>query len=417
MTRPVAVFEDAEHVWLGPLTYTRPACRLRCGIQTLWEKIAAAYPGAPIVLHARNYVAPVVAEEIPQVTVNHLTAPAALLVNGRLIAPADLADRVPLDGPDATYWHEGTVVAVRISGPRCGELAGLLPRGPLPDGWADGLPRHDVDVPLVRYPWDLVQHNPGQIAADFDRLRLGGRIEGTVHPSAVLDRPERIYVAPGAEVAPGAILLGSHGPIAIGEGSIAMAGSVVEGPVALGPHGAIKMLSKIYEGTSTGEYCKIGGEVGACIFQAYTSKQHDGYLGHSYFGEWINIGADANNSNLKNNYGTVRVALNGQEIDSGLLFVGSTVGDHTKFGINSMINTGTVIGVGCNLFGADFPPKHVPSFCWGGAAGFIEHEFARFLATAQKVMARRKRDLTPAYRRMLETVFTQTANERNRVVT
>ncbi len=416
MTRPVVVFEDGEYIWLGPLTQTRPASRLRCGIQTLWEKIAAAYPGAPIVLHAREYLAPVVAEEIPQVTVNHLVGEAVLLVNGRLIAPAHLADRVPLDGPDAAYICQDTVVAVRINGPRCGELAALLPRGPLPDGWAEGLPRHDLDVSLVRYPWDLVQHNPAQIAADFQRLRLSGRIEGMVHPSAVLDRPDRIYAAPGSEIAPGAVLLGSHGPICVGEGSTVMAGSVLEGPVALGPHGAVKMVSKIYEGTSTGEYCKIGGEVGACVFQAYTSKQHDGYLGHCYFGEWINIGADANNSNLRNNYGTVRVTLNGRAIDTGQLFMGSTVGDHTKFGINTMTNSGTVIGVGCNLFGANYPPKYIPSFCWGGAAGFIEHEFSKFIVTAQRVMARRNRELTPAYRRMMETVFKQTAEERLLVV-
>jgi UDP-N-acetylglucosamine diphosphorylase/glucosamine-1-phosphate N-acetyltransferase len=370
-----------------------------------------------VVLHARKHVAPVVAEEIPRVGVNRLAGDAALLVNGRLLAPPDLADRVPLDGPDAAYLCEGQIAAARVSGPRCDEVARLLEGGPLPEGWADGLPRQDLDTVLVRYPWDLVQHNAEQIAADFSRLGLGGRIEGAVHPSAVLDGSDRIHIASGAEVEPGAILLGRRGPIYIGEGSVVMAGAVVEGPMALGPHGSIKILSKMYEGTSTGEYCKIGGEVEACVFQAYSSKQHDGHMGHCYFGEWVNIGADANNSNLKNNYSTVRVTLNGQEIDSGQLFVGATVGDHTKFGISSMLNTGTVIGVGCNLFGSEFPPKYVPSFCWGGAAGFQGHRVDKFLATAERVMARRKRTLTAAHRQMLETVFALTDEERGRVMT
>jgi UDP-N-acetylglucosamine diphosphorylase/glucosamine-1-phosphate N-acetyltransferase len=247
-------------------------------------------------------------------------------------------------------------------------------------------------------------------------MKVAGRINGTVHESAILDRKENIHVAEGAEVHPGAILLGGEGPVCIGPGAKVMAGAVLEGPVSVGRKSSVKILAKIYEGTSIGEFCKIGGEVEECIFQAYSNKQHDGFKGHSFYGEWINIGADGNNSDLKNNYSNVKVFINGKPVDTGSMFVGSTVGDHSKSGINSMFNTGTVVGVGCNIYGANFPPKYIPSFCWGGSGGFVEHKLDKFLSTAEKVMARRKRELTPAGRKMLETVFKATAEERKTVM-
>jgi UDP-N-acetylglucosamine diphosphorylase/glucosamine-1-phosphate N-acetyltransferase len=379
---------------------------------TLWEKIAAAYPSASVVLHARDHVAAVTAEEVNGVKVNELSGDAALLVNGRLVAPPDVAKVIPLEGDDQAYISNGEIVAARVSGGRCAELAGLIAAGPLPDGWADGLKASTVELPLIKYPWDLVTHNATQITSDFERMKVGGRLVGDVHPSATLVNEARIHVAEGARIEPGAILIAEGGPVFVGPGAKIMAGAVLEGPVSVGRKSSIKILAKIYEGTSIGEYCKIGGEVEECIFQAYSNKQHDGFMGHSYFGEWINLGADSNNSDLKNNYSAVKATINGQQIDTGSLFVGTTAGDHSKSGINSMFNTGTVIGTGCNCFGAGFPPKYIPSFAWGGAEGFVEHGFDRFLVTAERVMGRRDRPLTPAHRRMLKTVFELTADER-----
>ncbi len=414
MSRPVVIFEDTGYRNLLPLTHTRPACGLRCGIDTLWEKVAASYPSAPVIVHARGAVAGVVAEEVRSVAANAWSGEAALLVNGRLVAPADLAARVPLDGDDGVYVVDGQVAAARVSGKCAASVARAMAEGPLGDeaAWLAGLPSHDLDAHLVRFPWDLVRWNGGQINADLDRRGLAGRIEGDVHPSAVLDGRERIHVAAGAEVHAGAILLAHDGAIYIGPGAKVMAGAAVEGPVSLGDHSLIKIQSKIYEGTSTGPYCKIGGEIEESIFQGYSSKQHDGFLGHACVGEWVNLGADTNNSDLKNNYSTVRLVIDGKEIDSGEQFMGAVIGDHTKTGINTMLNTGTVLGVGCNVYGADFPPKSVPSFCWGGAAGLVEHKLDKFFATAEKVMARRKRSLTEAHRVLLQAVFEATSAER-----
>lgn len=412
MPRPLVIVEDAGYANLLPLTCTRPACRLRCGIDTLLDKIAAAYGETQVVVHTREHLAAVVAEELPRVAVNQLDGDAALFVNGRIIAPHDLASRIPLDGDDCVYRVGGEIVAARLSGGRCREVAARLAKGPMSGDWAGGAAQREINLKLMTYPWHLISANAEQIRADFKRLNLGGRVDGQVHDSAVLDSPENIHVADGAHVEAGAILVAEGGPIYLAPGAVVMAGAVLEGPISVGRKSRIKILAKIYEGTSIGEFCKIGGEVENCIFQAYSSKQHDGFKGHSYYGEWINIGADSNNSDLKNNYSTVRVTINGREIDSGELFVGSTVGDHSKSGINCMFNTGTVIGVGCNLYGADFPPKYVPSFCWGGAAGMVEHEFDKFIVTAERVMARRDRELTSAMRQMLQKVFEDSAAER-----
>ncbi len=416
MSKHLVIFEDRGYRNLLPLTWTRPACRLRCGIVTLWDKIAAAYPDAAVAMHSRPEVAAVVAEEVPEVKVNEAAGETMLLINGRLLAPADLAKMIPPTGPDVAYVSSQEVVAARVSGARGQALATLLSAGPLPPDWHEGLPREAVDVPLVKYPWELVHYNAAEIQNDFIRLGLDGQILGEAHPSAVLTGAHPIHVGEGAKIQPGAVLYAEEGPIYIGPGATIMAGAVLQGPVAIGRKSSVKMQAKIYEGVSMGEFCKVGGEVEESIFQAYSNKQHDGFLGHAFLGEWINLGADTNNSDLKNNYSTVTVTIDGDAVDSGSLFVGSVMGDHTKIGINTMLNTGTVLGVGCNVYGGDFPPKYVPSFCWGGSGGFVEHTLEKFLVTTGRVMARRKRALTPATRAMLEGVFRETVGERRRLL-
>jgi UDP-N-acetylglucosamine diphosphorylase/glucosamine-1-phosphate N-acetyltransferase len=408
----LVIFEDSAYRHFLPLSYTRPVCGLRCGITMLWEKIVAAYGVPKPVLHVRPFMAAAQADEHRTVAVNQFDGESALLVNGRLLASTRLAKAIPLAGNDVAYMHGSAVVAARVSGKRWKDIRGLMAAGPLPDGWVHALPCCDTEEIVLDYPWDLVHHNTSQIKADFEHLRAGGVIAGQVHRAAILEGREQIHIAEGAEVQPAAVLLATDGPIYIGPKAKIMAGAVIQGPVAIGARSAVKMQAKIYEGTTLGPYCKVGGEVEESIFQGYSNKQHDGFLGHAYLGEWINLGADTNNSDLKNTYGSVKVVVDGKSIDSGSLFVGATIGDHSKCGINTMLNTGTVIGVGCNVFGADFPPKDVPCFCWGGARGFIEHELGKFLATAERVMRRRDRELTSAITTMLTEVYRQTSGRR-----
>jgi UDP-N-acetylglucosamine diphosphorylase/glucosamine-1-phosphate N-acetyltransferase len=257
-----------------------------------------------------------------------------------------------------------------------------------------------------------VHHNPGQIKSDFAFFGRSGQIAGKIHPLVTLLAEENIHVAAGAKIKPGVVLDAEDGPIFIDEGATIMANASLQGPLYVGRNSTIKMGAKIYEGTSIGPVCKVGGEVEESIFHAYSNKQHDGFLGHSYLGEWVNLGADTNNSDLKNNYGTVRVRIDGKTIDSGLLFVGLFMGDHAKSGINTMFNTGTVVGVMSNVFGADYPDKFIPSFTWGGAASGETYACDKALEVARRVMARRNRELTKAQESVLRHVFELTAPER-----
>jgi len=412
MAARLLIFEDGGSEDLKPLTWTRPAWDLRCGIVTLAEKTAAAYAGAEVLYHARPHLADVLQEDggrpilARAAEARSALAGPLLLVSGRILADAGLAARIPLDGPPEIFRSGDTVVAARLAdgAAAAAAMAGeVLDAGALPE-----LAVREVDVPLIRWPWDLVGANAREIEADFHRLARPGKIEGAVHPSAVIENPENVYVAADAVVQPGAVLLAGSGPIFIGAGAVVMAGAVIEGPASIGPQSRIKPRAYIGEGTTVGPVCKVGGEVEQSIIQALTNKQHDGFLGHSYLGAWCNLGAGTTTSDLKNNYSTVRVSVDGREVDTGRLFAGLVMGDHSKSAIGTMFNTGTAVGVGANIFGGEFPPKDIPSFVWGGARGLAEHDFDKFCQTAERIMARRQKALTPAQRAMLEFVFHQT---------
>jgi UDP-N-acetylglucosamine diphosphorylase/glucosamine-1-phosphate N-acetyltransferase len=200
----------------------------------------------------------------------------------------------------------------------------------------------------------------------------------------------------------------SKGPIYIGKNAHIMSHAVVQGPSFIGEGSIIKMHAAIYHNTSIGEVCKVGGEVEESIIHSYSNKQHEGFLGHAYLGSWVNIGASTNNSDLKNNYANVDVYINGKHIDSGSQFVGLIMGDHSKTAINTMFNTGTVVGVSCNIFGAGFPAKYIPSFTWGGSDFLRTYHITKSLEVAKIVMKRRGIELSETEEKLLESVFTFT---------
>lgn len=213
---------------------------------------------------------------------------------------------------------------------------------------------------------------------------------------AILGKAEDIWIHPSA-VVNASTLNTSAGPIFIGPGVEIQEGCHLRGPLAVGEGTIVKMGARIYGPSAFGPECRIGGEVSNCVFAGYSNKGHDGFLGNSVIGKWCNLGADTNSSNLKSNYGPVRIWNESKQdfADSGLQFCGILMGDHSKCGINTMFNTGTVVGEGCNIFGGGFQPKHIPSFSWGGGDHWTLHEFDAFARTAERVMARRGAELTP----------------------
>ncbi len=418
MASQICIFEDIHALRLLPLVYFRPVYSLRCGILKIREKIALTYPKASIALHCRTYLADYVRSRHEGIKVNEISGDECLFINGRVIVDKTFAKNIPLKGTgDVVYVKGDHVVAARVSGinlrrlrNRMGELLSL--------SHFDGISRVEVEAEMVSYPWEVVQKNGEEIAKDYARL-VGSsqkkRIKGKVHKGVQLIHQKDIFIDAGASIKPGTVLDAEEGPIYIGKNVRVFPQATIVGPAFVGDGSWIKIGAQIYENTSIGPVCKVGGEVEGSIIHSYSNKQHAGFLGHAYIGSWVNLGADTNNSDLKNNYGTVKVNLGMEEIDTGSQFVGLTMGDHSKSAINSQFNTGTVVGVCCNIFGHGFPPKFVPSFSWGAAGGSATtFHIDRAIDVARRVMARRKIDFGPVEDRLFRKVFEITNEYRRR---
>jgi UDP-N-acetylglucosamine diphosphorylase/glucosamine-1-phosphate N-acetyltransferase len=257
-------------------------------------------------------------------------------------------------------------------------------------------------VLMMHQPWDIFTKNAEALLDDFELL-TAGRTSETLSPSVtVIGDRSLVFLEKGAKAE--ACILNTHsGPIYLGEDAEIMEGSVVRGPFALCEHSALKLCTKIYGATTIGPHSKVGGEVNNSVIFGFSNKAHDGFLGNSVIGEWCNLGADTNNSNLKNNYANVKLYHYPAKkaLDTGLQFCGLIMGDHSKSGINTMFNTGTVVGVGCNIYGGGFPPTFIPSFSWGGSEGFTAYLPEKLFETASKMYERRGLIFGDAEKQML----------------
>jgi UDP-N-acetylglucosamine diphosphorylase/glucosamine-1-phosphate N-acetyltransferase len=261
---------------------------------------------------------------------------------------------------------------------------------------------------LLEHVWQLIEHNAAALADDFkaaggSMISPGARVDAGVH----ILQPESVRLEDGVRLRPGVVLDAESGPITIGAGADVQPHVVIRGPASIGPHCLLKAGTKIQGDTSLGPVCKMAGEIAATIVQGYSNKQHEGFLGHAYLAEWVNLGADTNNSDLKNNYGSVRMWEAGEFVDTGLLFAGLVAADHVRCAINTQFNTGTVVDVCSQIAMTGFPPKYVPPFSWCGPTGIEVYDIERALRTARTVMARRECVLTPAYAAALRRIFAE----------
>lgn len=259
--------------------------------------------------------------------------------------------------------------------------------------------------------WDIFLHNAREIQRDYDQLTANRTSQQLSSSNTILGK--NIFAEEGVRVE-AAVLNSNTGPIYIGKNAEIMEGSIIRGPFALGEEGVVKMGAKIYGPTTVGPHSKVGGEINNSVIFGYSNKGHDGFLGNSVMGEWCNLGADTNVSNLKNDYGMVKVwdYTSSRLKDSGQQFCGLMMGDHSKSGINTMFNTGTTVGVSANIFGAGFPDKFIPSFSWGGKEKLTEYRLDKALQVAEMVMRRRNVELSAVDRNILQAVFEQTASYR-----
>jgi UDP-N-acetylglucosamine diphosphorylase/glucosamine-1-phosphate N-acetyltransferase len=271
---------------------------------------------------------------------------------------------------------------------------------------------YEGDLLRIENTWDIFAKNDAAIREDFELL-TEDRFSQPIPKSVNVIAPENIFIEEGAKLE-FVTLNASTGPIYIGKNAEIMEGSVIRGPFALCEEAQVKLATKIYGATTVGPHCRVGGEVNNSVLFGYSNKGHDGFLGNSVLGEWCNIGADSNNSNLKNNYEEVRLWSYETEgfARTGLQFCGLMMGDHSKCGINTMFNTGTVVGVSANIFGSGFPRNFVPSFSWGGASGFTTYLTKKAFEVAKVVMSRRNVEFTEQDAKILEHVFEETKKYR-----
>ena len=424
MARTLIVFEDEGFSRLYPLTLMRPAWDLTCGVLRLKEKllwglrrIAVEKPEwrdfageeLDIRFHLRGYLAGGYRGAIRSYKDLEDRAGLVSLVNGRLVFERGITDHIDPFW-EGKYVHAGSLVWANLPSEKLGLLAGHV--GSLIDkDLLAGLPTQRLEANLISRPWGLVRINGSEIEADFSLLG-GAMMQGGPPAGVHLIGEDRMRIGRSVRISPGVVIDAAAGPVSIDSDVTVMANASLAGPLHIGRGSIIKMGASIYGETTIGPVCKVGGEVGESIFQAYTNKQHGGFVGHSYLCEWVNLGAGTDTSDMKNNYSTVRVGPPGQETDTGDLFVGLFMGDHSKCGIGTVFNTGTVIGVCCNIFGAGYPPKYVPSFSWGGSGGFVEYDPDKAVRTAAAVMARRDKVLSQDGENALRKVYEITAGER-----
>ncbi|KUL21402.1 GlmU family protein [Chlorobium limicola] len=403
------VFEDEKVSRLKPLVNFKPAYGLFTGFRSLAQKLEDSIAErVRLTWHLRTYLAPFYRERFPESIVNSIEEDELFLVNGRLLCDKNVTEIIvhgALDPGNALMQGDDLLFA-RLHRSRLSDL----PDGKLPDlldsaFLAAGLAVQQVSgFRLIGNVWDVMAYHTEEMERDAEQLE-SGRIDGDIHPSAAIVNRSNIFIAPGAIVKAGAVLDAEDGFIAVGPGAVVEPQAVLMQNVFLSPCSRVKAGSRVYSNVFVGTASKVGGEVEDSLIEPFANKQHDGFLGHSYISSWCNLGAGTNTSDLKNNYSNVKLVIDGREVTTGLQFLGLLMGDHAKCSINSMFNTGTIVGTGANIFGGGFPPKEVSSFTWGSAAeGFETYMIEKAVETARKVMGRRQVAMSSAYETMFRFV-------------
>lgn len=421
----VCLFEDQEIGGLEPLVLTRPAFELLCGQDSLRSKQCRYFTSSSVSQQVgvliRPYLAPLYRLQQPHIPVNDLPwlrAEPAILINARWLPPPP-----PWKEPEAQPASAGPCVAmigeeVAYAIVAAEDLAGCSPNT-LADHlqtWKNDVPRRPAGGRLIRYLWELIEQNAGQLIQDY---QLSATVSSCRRPEttpALVGPAERLCIEPTARLDPLVVADTTHGPVVLSREVVITAFSRLEGPCYIGPRSHV-LGAKIRAGTTVGPDCRVGGEVEASILHGCTNKYHDGFLGHSYVGEWVNFGAGTQTSDLRNDYGEVTVPVGGRPVATGLSKVGCFLGDHTKTGLGALINTGTSAGVFCQLLPCGrLLPKYFPSFtmCWNGTLA-ANSSLPQLLQTAREVMRRRGATLTEIHAALFRHLFDLSAAERLRV--
>ncbi|MGB2231614.1 MAG: GlmU family protein [Flavobacteriaceae bacterium] len=376
---------------LLPFTYTKPVADLRVGILTIREKWELFLKTTTTTV-TEDYLS----EKYPMVELEY-----NVMINASVIPSKDLVEQIKsLKHNQAIFYNEELIAFFSLSNDETIDFE-LFDKINL-----------NVEPIVIKNTWDIFSKNGIALQRDYEKI-TEGRKSLPIPDSVNVVNPEQIFIEEGATLN-FVTINASKGPVYIGKNSEIMEGSIIRGPLALCEGAILKLGTKIYGPTTVGPFSKVGGEVNNSVISGYSNKGHDGFLGNSVIGEWCNLGADTNTSNLKNNYAEVRLwdYESGRFASTGLQFCGLMMGDHSKCAINTMFNTGTVVGVCANIFGSGFPRNFVPSFSWGGSQGFTTYLTSKAFEVAKIVMSRRNVEFTEQDEYILTTIFNQTEDFR-----
>jgi len=398
----IILFGDDHWFDLLPLTFTRPICELRVGILTIREKWEY-FLGGKASFITQDYLA----EKYPIHIDND-----NILINSTFLPEKQLVNYIKQLRLNEALLLGEELIAARLSDVQFKSLSEDKDALQSLKG-IDLLQEKGILFSRITRPYHLFIHNGAEIKSDFNLLTAGKNSHPISNTNSISGKFP-VFAEEGTSIEH-SIINTVEGPAYFGKNSIVMEGSLIRGAFALGESAVVKMGAKIYGPTTIGPRCVVGGEIKNSVLLANSNKVHDGYLGNSVIGEWCNLGADTNTSNLKNNYLNVRIWSYVSEafVDTGTQFCGLIMGDHSKSGINTMFNTGTVTGVGCNIFGSGFPRTFVPSFSLGGANGFKTHPLQKVIETAELVLARKNLVMSEVDKKILEHIFLNTAHIRN----
>ncbi|MBP1645717.1 MAG: glucose-1-phosphate thymidylyltransferase [Bacteroidetes bacterium] len=382
------LFDDVARKSLKPFTYIRPVCDIRIGILTIrekWEK----YLGETTSTLTEEYLS----NKFPIIFADSMT-----LINGSVCPTPKLVQAVKKLSVNQVLVCNDNIIA--MSKTREDFISE-----------SDDIEKIEVEEDFIKLNnvWDIYVYNSRAIKEDFE-LITKGRKSQTLSSTNNLINPENIFIEEGASIEY-ACLNAKNGPIYIGKDAEIMEGAVVRGPFAMGEHAVLKLNAKIYGGTTIGPYAKVGGELDSVVIFGYSNKAHDGFIGHSVIGEWCNLGADTNASNLKNTYDEVRLfdIEKNTFVPTGQIFCGTIFGDHSKCGINVMFNTGTVVGISSNIYGAGYQRNFIPSFAWGGTnTGLKLYELEKAIEVNERMMQRRGLVMSDEDKKILQHIFNQT---------
>ena len=386
------LFDDHSRSDLLPFTFTRPVSEIRVGILTITEKWKLVLDSSVSFL-TQDYLS-----EKYSLSFN---GKQNIWINGKVCPDKKLLKEIKKLKEGQAIWTEDVLAAFH-SGRNLIRLNQIL-SGDISSHY-DKIISESKPI-VISNPWDIFTQNAQATEHDFE-LITKGRVSQPLNGTNKFAALDRIFIEEGAKVEC-STLNASTGPIYIGKNAEVMEGCLIRGPFVLGEGAVLKMGAKIYGATTLGPGCKAGGEINNSVFFSNSNKAHDGFIGNSVIGEWCNLGADTNNSNLKNNYASVKIWSHSTEemVDTGLQFCGIFMGDHSKCGINTMFNTGTVIGVNTNIYGGDFPIHFIPSFSWGGAEAFEDYRLDKALETARRVLARRNMVLSKSDTNILTHIY------------